>query len=86
MRRNITMAREMGVLDIPDTALIDIEDVDSYEPGKVCVVSTGSQGEPMSALALLARQREPLAQDHARRHRDPLLAPHPGQRDRGARR
>jgi ribonuclease J len=53
MRRNITMAREMGALDIPASSLIDIEDVDSFEPGRVCVVSTGSQGEPMSALALL---------------------------------
>ncbi|HKY14846.1 MAG TPA: ribonuclease J [Microthrixaceae bacterium] len=54
MRRNITLARQMGALTIPDDALIDIDDVDSYEPGKVCVVSTGSQGEAMSALALLA--------------------------------
>jgi ribonuclease J len=53
MRRNITMAREMGALDIPAASLIDIDDVDSHEPGRVCVVSTGSQGEPMSALALL---------------------------------
>jgi len=53
MRRNISMAREMGVLDIPDSALADIEQLGDYDPGKVCVVSTGSQGEPMSALALL---------------------------------
>jgi ribonuclease J len=53
MRRNITMAREMGALDIPQSSLIDIDDIDSHDPGKVCVVSTGSQGEPMSALALL---------------------------------
>lgn len=54
MRRNIQMAREMGVLTIADSALIDIEEIDQFEPGRVCVVSTGSQGEPMSALALLA--------------------------------
>ena len=54
MRRNITMAREMGLLRIPDTALIDVEEVDRYEPGQVMVLSTGSQGEPMSALTLLA--------------------------------
>ncbi|CAB4699540.1 MAG: RNase J family beta-CASP ribonuclease [Actinobacteria bacterium] len=54
MKRNITMAREMGLLTIPDTSLIDIEKVDRYEPGKVLVLSTGSQGEPMSALTLLA--------------------------------
>ncbi|MFN8052880.1 MAG: ribonuclease J [Acidimicrobiales bacterium] len=53
MRKNIAMARQMGVLDIPDSALADIEDLGDYEPGQVCVVSTGSQGEPMSALALL---------------------------------
>ena len=54
MKRNLTMAREMGLLTIPDTSLIDIEKVDRYEPGQVLVLSTGSQGEPMSALTLLA--------------------------------
>lgn len=53
MRKNISMARQMGILDIPDSALADIEDINDYDPGKICVVSTGSQGEPMSALALL---------------------------------
>lgn len=54
MKRNITMAREMGLLTIADTALIDVEKVDRYEPGRVMVLSTGSQGEPMSALTLLS--------------------------------
>lgn len=54
MQRNITMARELGLLRIPDASLIDIEDVDKYDPGQVLVLSTGSQGEPMSALTLLA--------------------------------
>ena len=35
-------------------------------PGKVCVISTGSQGEPMSALSRLADRREPLASGCAR--------------------
>jgi len=35
--------------------LVDIDEVDKYEPGKVCIISTGSQGEPMSALGLMAR-------------------------------
>jgi ribonuclease J len=55
MKKNVRMGRELGVLRIPDASLIDIEDVDKYQPGQVCIVSTGSQGEPMSALALLAR-------------------------------
>lgn len=54
MRRNMSMAREMGLLHIPDTSIVDIEEIDRYEPGQVCVICTGSQGEPMSALALLA--------------------------------
>lgn len=53
MRKNITMARQMGILDIPDSALADIEDIGDYDDGQICVVSTGSQGEPMSALTLL---------------------------------
>ena len=54
VKRNVRMARELGLLHIPDASLVDIEDVADLPPGKVCVVSTGSQGEPMSALALLA--------------------------------
>ncbi len=54
MKRNITMAREMGLLSIPDGSLIEIEQVDRYAPGEVLVLCTGSQGEPMSALTLLA--------------------------------
>jgi ribonuclease J len=54
MLRNIGLARELGLLTIPESAIIDVERVDDYAPGDVCVLSTGSQGEPMSALTLLA--------------------------------
>jgi ribonuclease J len=54
MAKNVALAREMGVLLIPDESLVDIEKVDELDPGRVCVISTGSQGEPMSALALMA--------------------------------
>ena len=54
VKRNVRLAREIGLLHIPDASLVDIEDVADMAPGKVCVISTGSQGEPMSALALLA--------------------------------
>jgi ribonuclease J len=55
MKKNVRMGRDLGVLHIPDASLVDIEEADKYPPGQVCIVSTGSQGEPMSALALLAR-------------------------------
>jgi len=55
MKKNVRLGLDLGVLKIPDSALIDVEDIDQYEPGQICVISTGSQGEPMSALSLLAR-------------------------------
>jgi len=54
MLKNVALAREMGLLHIPDASLVDIEKIDSFPAGKVCVISTGSQGEPMSALSLMA--------------------------------
>ena len=55
IRKNVQLGIDLGILSIPPSKLIDVEDIDRYEPGEVCVISTGSQGEPMSALALLAR-------------------------------
>jgi ribonuclease J len=56
MKKNVRLAREMGLLRIPDHALVDIDDVRDLPPGEVCVISTGSQGEPMSALSLMAQR------------------------------
>ncbi|HWM19496.1 MAG TPA: ribonuclease J [Ilumatobacteraceae bacterium] len=55
MKKNVRLGLELGVIHLPESSVIDIEDIDRYEPGQICVISTGSQGEPMSALALLAR-------------------------------
>ena len=55
MKKNVRLGLDLGVLTLPESSVIDIEDIDRYQPGQVCVISTGSQGEPMSALALLAR-------------------------------
>ena len=54
MQKNVALARKLDLLHLPDSALVDIEKVDDYPPGRVCVISTGSQGEPMSALSRLA--------------------------------
>ncbi len=54
MGKNVTLAREMGMIDIPASSVIDIEDAVNHPPGELCVICTGSQGEPMSALALMA--------------------------------
>ncbi|MBR6102060.1 MAG: ribonuclease J [Ruminococcus sp.] len=45
---------ELGYLKVPDGLLVDIELVSRYAPEKMCIVTTGSQGEPMSALTRMA--------------------------------
>ncbi len=54
MGKNVALARSMGLLAIPDRSLVDIDEISKYPPERVCVISTGSQGEPMSALTLMA--------------------------------
>ncbi len=54
MNKNVRLAREMGLLHIPDSKLRKIEDIDDIADEELCVISTGSQGEPMSALARMA--------------------------------
>jgi ribonuclease J len=54
MTQNVTLAREMGLLALRSDRIVDIEDAARYAPGEICVICTGSQGEPMSALALMA--------------------------------
>ncbi|MDY7106307.1 MAG: ribonuclease J [Actinomycetota bacterium] len=54
MKRVVALALELKALDIPRNKLVDINDVGDLPPGEVCVISTGSQGEPMSALARMA--------------------------------
>ena len=54
MGKNVELGARLGIISIPDGVQIDIEAVDSVPPGEVCVISTGSQGEPMSALSLMA--------------------------------
>ncbi len=54
MARNVALGRQMGLLSIPDDSIVDIEKTSGLDPRRVCVISTGSQGEPMSALALMS--------------------------------
>ena len=54
MAKNVELGRRLGILDIPDGALVDVERVQDLPDGEVCIVSTGSQGEPLSALSLMA--------------------------------
>ena len=54
MVRNMGVARDLGFLNVPGDTLIDMRELDNYPPEQVVLVSTGSQGEPMSALSRIA--------------------------------
>ena len=47
-------AVELGYMELPDNVLIDISDIKKYPPGELTLITTGSQGEPMSALYRIA--------------------------------
>ena len=51
---SVSIARELGYLEIPPGMEIDIDDMAAYPDDEVVMVTTGSQGEPMSALSRMA--------------------------------
>jgi len=51
----VNIATELGYLTIPEGMLIDIDDIKNYPANQILILTTGSQGEPMSALTRMAR-------------------------------
>jgi len=56
MINNVRIARELGYLHIADKNLIDAYKIGDISPDRLVILSTGSQGEPLSALARMANQ------------------------------
>ncbi|MGI6421756.1 MAG: ribonuclease J [Syntrophomonadaceae bacterium] len=54
MVNNVQVAMDLGYIHIPEGMLIDMEDISEYPPQEIVIVTTGSQGEPMSALTRMA--------------------------------
>ena len=50
----IGAAAELGYMDLPDGVLIDVSEIRKYKPCEITLITTGSQGEPMSALYRIA--------------------------------
>lgn len=55
MVRNMGLAAELGYLTVPDGLLVELDDAGQLPDERIVYVSTGSQGEPLSALARMAR-------------------------------
>ncbi len=54
MVNNIGVANELGYLEMKEDTLIDIKDINKYKADEIVLLTTGSQGEPMSALTRMA--------------------------------
>ena len=54
MVNNTAMAQELGYMHIPEGTLINIDELNRYAPDEVVLITTGSQGEPLSALSRMA--------------------------------
>jgi ribonuclease J len=56
MVRNMGVARELGYLHVPNNTLVDAKELADHPPERTVLISTGSQGEPLSALSRIAQR------------------------------
>jgi ribonuclease J len=56
MVRNMGVARDLGLLRVPPGLIVDARDLDALPDRNICLISTGSQGEPLSALSRMANR------------------------------
>ena len=54
MVANVRIAQELGYLKVPDGLIVDLKELDNLPPQRAVLLTTGSQGEPMSALTRMA--------------------------------
>ncbi|MEN6349195.1 MAG: ribonuclease J [Syntrophomonas sp.] len=54
MVNNVRISSQLGYMNIPEGILIEMEDIGKYAANEIAIVTTGSQGEPMSALTRIA--------------------------------
>jgi len=57
MRTNVRIARDEGFIHIPEESEIGERDIDSLPDNEIAIITTGSQGEPMSSLTRMAQKR-----------------------------
>ncbi len=64
MRKNVNIGRMLGHIDIPDGITIPPREIEDWADERVVIVSTGSQGEPLSALRRMAYRDHPQVELH----------------------
>ncbi len=59
MRKNVGIGRNLGHIDVPDGGLVGAREIADFPDDRVVIISTGSQGEPLSALRRMAYRDHP---------------------------
>jgi ribonuclease J len=65
MRKNFNIASNLGIAEMPEGLLIPPKEIESFPDHKMVVISTGSQGEPLSALRRMAHADHPDVELHS---------------------
>ena len=77
MVRNMGVARDLGLLHVPPGLMVTLDEAAEMPPEKVVLISTGSQGEPLSALSRMANREHHADPHRARGHGDPGVVADP---------
>jgi ribonuclease J len=64
MRKNVNIGRSLGHIDVPEGMLVQPREISDFPDEKLVIMSTGSQGEPMSALRRMAHDDHPQVELH----------------------
>jgi ribonuclease J len=64
MRKNVNIGRQLGHIDVPEGLIVPAREIEDWPDHKLVIVSTGSQGEPLSALRRMAYHDHPQVTLH----------------------
>jgi ribonuclease J len=65
MRKNVGIGRTLGHIEVPDGMLVGTREIENFPDERIVIISTGSQGEPLSALRRMAYRDHPQVQLHS---------------------
>jgi ribonuclease J len=64
MRKNVNIGRSLGHIDVPEGMLVQAREIDDFPDHNIVIISSGSQGEPLSALRRMAHRDHPQVELH----------------------
>jgi ribonuclease J len=64
MRKYVNIGRQLGHIEVPEGMLVQLGEIDDFPDHKLVIISTGSQGEPLSALRRMAHGDHPRVELH----------------------